>query len=143
MENQKIINLLNHSNNQLSNFATKRYLYSCNKWYISYMWLSKNCGNILKLRTIYKMYNPYKKCFLWYTWKPWYCYVYMYNLIEYSDNFSDTWGSLLLFKRDKASANNANVMINNSTKCKPSYIGRCCKWKSYKCKNSCPNKIVE
>ena len=33
----------------------------------------------------------------------------MYILIEYSDNYSDTSGSLCLFKRDKDPANNANV----------------------------------
>ena len=29
----------------------------------------------------------------------------MYNLIEYSDNYSDTSGSLWQFKRDKVAAN--------------------------------------
>ena len=32
----------------------------------------------------------------------------MYNLIEYSDNYSDTLGSLRSFKRDEMS-NNANM----------------------------------
>ena len=31
----------------------------------------------------------------------------MYNLIEYSDNYSDTSGSLWQFKRDEVPANNA------------------------------------
>ena len=45
-------------------------------------------------------------------------YIYiamlMYNLIEYSDNYSDTSGSLWQFKRDEISANNANFTIDNS-----------------------------
>ena len=32
----------------------------------------------------------------------------MYNLIEYSDNYSDTSRSLWHFKRDKQSMNNGN-----------------------------------
>ena len=37
----------------------------------------------------------------------------MYNLIVYSDNYSDTSGSLWQFKRDEI-ANNANVTVANS-----------------------------
>ena len=37
-----------------------------------------------------------------------------YNLIEYSDNYSDTSGSLRQFKRDEVPANNANLTIDNS-----------------------------
>ena len=37
----------------------------------------------------------------------------MYNLIEYSDNYSDTSGSLWQFKRDEPPANNANLDIVN------------------------------
>ena len=33
----------------------------------------------------------------------------MYNLIEYSDNYSDTSGSLRQFKRDKQNINNGNI----------------------------------
>ena len=33
----------------------------------------------------------------------------MYNLIEYSDNYSDTSGSLWQFKKDDVPANNANL----------------------------------
>ena len=44
-----------------------------------------------------------------------YIAVPMYNLIEYSDNYSDTSGSLWQFKRDKDPANNnANLTIDNS-----------------------------
>ena len=38
----------------------------------------------------------------------------MYNLIEYSDNYSDTSWSLWQFKRDEVPANNADLTINNS-----------------------------
>ena len=38
----------------------------------------------------------------------------MYNLVEYSDNYSDTSGSLWQFKRDEIPANNANFTIDNS-----------------------------
>ena len=37
----------------------------------------------------------------------------MYNLIEYSDNYSDTSGSLWLFKRDEM-INNADVINDNN-----------------------------
>ena len=48
----------------------------------------------------------------------------MYNLIEYSDNYSDTSGSLWRFKRDEI-VNNADVSNNNapSFKHKASIIG--------------------
>ena len=38
----------------------------------------------------------------------------MYNLIEYSANYSDTTRSLWQFKRDDVPANNADLSINNS-----------------------------
>ena len=38
----------------------------------------------------------------------------MNNLIEYSDIYSDTSGSLWQFKRDEAPANNADLSINYS-----------------------------
>ena len=45
-------------------------------------------------------------------------YIYiampMYNLIEYSDNYSDTSGSLRQFKRDEVPANNDDLTIDNS-----------------------------
>ena len=49
----------------------------------------------------------------------------MYNLIEYSDNYSDTSGKLWQFKRDEI-INNAKVTNDNnafSFKCKSSHIG--------------------
>ena len=45
-------------------------------------------------------------------------YIYiampMHNLIEYSDNYSDTSGSLGQFKRDEVPANNADFTVNKS-----------------------------
>ena len=43
----------------------------------------------------------------------------MYNLIEYSDNYNDSSGSLWQFKRDESPMNNAgnplNVALDNTT----------------------------
>ena len=49
----------------------------------------------------------------------------MYNLIEYSDNYSDTSGSLWQFKRDEGPANN-DFTIGNSQffKCKAALVGK-------------------
>ena len=38
----------------------------------------------------------------------------MYNLIEYSDNYSDTSGSLWQFKRDEVLAGNVELTVDNS-----------------------------
>ena len=54
----------------------------------------------------------------------------MYNLIEYSDNYSDSSGSLWQFKRDESPMNDAgnplNVALDNSTsfKYKASVLGK-------------------
>ena len=37
----------------------------------------------------------------------------MYNLIEHSDNYSDTSGSLWQFKRDEVPVNNADLSVDN------------------------------
>ena len=156
METQRIVNLLNSSDNENSKFATK-------KWYIidsesKGNYSHKNpikfltsslesslcdysdayvlvTGNIAVTRTIaaasdepvknnepltaatqvaFKNCAPFKDCrteindtfvdyvdFINIT-------MPMYNLIEYSDNYSDTSGSLWGFKRDEI-VNNANV----------------------------------
>ena len=42
----------------------------------------------------------------------------MYNLIEYSDNYASSSGSLYQFKRDESPANDGNLLnvaLNNST----------------------------
>ena len=50
----------------------------------------------------------------------------MYNLIEYSDNYSDTSGSLWQFKRDEVPADNAELTTDNSQsfKCKAPLLGK-------------------
>ena len=50
----------------------------------------------------------------------------MYNLIEYSDNYSDTSGRLWRFKRDKVPANNTDLTIDNyqSSKYKAALVRR-------------------
>ena len=51
----------------------------------------------------------------------------MYNLTEYSDNYSDTSGSLWQFKRDESNINDINTVLTNdntpSFKYKTSVIG--------------------
>ena len=57
-------------------------------------------------------------------------YIYiampMYNLIEYSDNYSDTSGNLWQFKRDEVPNNNADLIIDNfqSVKYKAALSGK-------------------
>ena len=50
----------------------------------------------------------------------------LYNLIEYSDNYADTLGSLWQFKRDEPPANNADLTASNSdsTKYKAALVGK-------------------
>ena len=54
----------------------------------------------------------------------------MYNLIEYSDNYADSSGSLYQFKRDESPMNDAgnplNVALDNSTsfKYKANLLGK-------------------
>ena len=50
----------------------------------------------------------------------------IYNLIEYSDNYSGTSGSLWQFKRDEVPANNADLTIDNSEsfKYKAALVGK-------------------
>ena len=157
METQKIVNLLNGSENDNSKFATK-------KWYIidsesngSYSqndeikFLTRSIesrlcdysdayilvtGNIIATsnnaatQVVFKNCAPFEKCrteinetfvdetdFINIT-------MPIYNLIEYSDSYSDTSGSLWQFKRDEI-VNNADVSNDNapSFKYKASLIG--------------------
>ena len=50
----------------------------------------------------------------------------MYNLIEYSDNYSDTSESLWQFKRDEVLNNNADLTADNSQlfKYKAIFVGK-------------------
>ena len=43
-----------------------------------------------------------------------YIAMHMYNLIEYSDNYSETSGSLWKFKRNEVPANDINLRIDIS-----------------------------
>ena len=157
METQKIVNLLNGSDNDNSKFATK-------KWYIidsesngnysqndKIKFLTRSVesslcdysdayilvtGNITSTpynaatKVVYKNCAPFEKCrteinetfvdetdFINIT-------MPIYNLIEYSDNYFDTSGSLWQFKRDEIT-NNADVSNDNapSFKSKANLIG--------------------
>ena len=146
MEIQKIVNLLNRSDNDSSKFATK-------KWYIidsesngdysqndqikfltrsiesslcdysdTYILVSGNIAATLNnaaMQVVFKNCAPSEKCrteinetfidetdFINIT-------MPMYNLIEYSDNYSDTSGSSWHFKRDEIT-NNADVSNDNA-----------------------------
>ena len=74
-----------------------------------------------------------------------------YNLIGYSDNDSNTSGSLQQFKRDEVPANNDNLSINNSksVKYKAALVGETADTvinansSVEKHKNSCSIKIFE
>ena len=157
MEAQKIINLLDNTENEYSKFATK-------KWYVID---SESNGNYSKdeeikiftrsiesslcnytdayilvagditatpnaaTQVIFKNCAPFEKCrteinetiideadLINIT-------ISMYNLTEYSDNYSDTSGSLWQFRRDEI-INNADVTNDNnapSFKYKASIIG--------------------
>ena len=49
----------------------------------------------------------------------------MYNLLEYSDNYSDSSGSFYRFRRDEPAENHADVSVGNSSsfKCKSNLLG--------------------
>ena len=70
----------------------------------------------------------------------------LYNLIEYSDNYSDTSGNLWGFKRDEI-VNNANVTNDNnvpSFKYKANLIGTTkTNGTKNRNKNSCTTKIFK
>ena len=158
METEKIVNLLNGTNNDNSKFATK-------KWYIidsasngnysqndeikflttsiesslcdysdAYILVTVNITatpNNAATQVVFKNCPPFEKCrteindvfddetdFINIT-------MPMYNLIEYSDNYSDTSGSLWQFKRDEIT-NNSDVTNDNnapSFKYKANLIG--------------------
>ena len=158
MEAQKIINLLDNTENEYLKFATK-------KWYVidsesngnyskdeeikfltrsiesslcdysdAYILVTGNIAatpNNATKKVVFKNCAPFEKCrteinetfideadFINIT-------MPMYNLIEYSDNYSDTSGSLWQFRRDEI-INNADVTNDNNTlsfKYKASIIG--------------------
>ena len=148
METQKIVNLLNSSDNENSKFATK-------KWYVidseskgvyshedeikfltsslesslcdysdAYILVTGNInvtGGDNNTKVAFKNCAPFKDCrteindtfvdyadFINIT-------MPMYNLIEYSDNYSDTSGSLWQFKRDEQPKENNGNLSDVST----------------------------
>ena len=158
METQKIVNLLNGSDNENSKFATKKWYIIDNESKGNYShenpikFLTKSIesslcdysdvyilvtGNIAATpnnaatQVVFKNYAPFEKCrteikeifvdetdFIKIS-------MPMYNLIEYSDNYSDTSGSFWQFKRDEIT-NNADVTNDNNAplfKYKASLIG--------------------
>ena len=147
METQKIMNLLNDSNNEEYKFATK-------KWYVIDSQTAKdkyNQINSIKFQTesIKSSLCDYSGAFILVTGDiavnanndtyndaikncpPFstckaeindvfideanhiYVAMPMYNLIEYSDNSSDTSGSLWQFKRDEVPTDNVDLTIDN------------------------------
>ena len=181
METQKIVNLLNSSENEYSKFATK-------KWYVidseskgnyshhdpiklltksiesslcdysdAYVLVTGDItvtGGNANTKVAFKNCAPFNKCrteingtfvdeadFISIA-------MPMYNLIECSDNYSDSSGSLWQFKRDKI-ATNPNICNANSSsfKYKSSLIGNLVvdgtNGKKSKTKNSCTIKILD
>ena len=158
METQKIVNLLNGSDNENSKFATKKWYFFdsesngnysplnriklltsslesslCN-YSDAYILVTGNTtvtGGNNNTKVAFKNCAPFEDCrteindtfvdyadFINIT-------MPMYNLIEYSDNYSDTSGSLWDFKRDEI-VNNADVTNDNnapSFKYKANLIG--------------------
>ena len=149
MKTQKIVNLLNGSENDNSKFATifiGNYLQNDEIKFVTrsiesslcdysdaYILVTRNITatpNNTTTQVVFKNCAPFEKCrteinetfvdetdFINIT-------MPMYNLIEYSDNYSDTSGSLWQFKRDEIT-NNADVSNDNapSFKYKANLIG--------------------
>ena len=167
MEAQKIVNLLNDSDNESLKFATR-------KWYIindqnngEYDRGNENDSTIkfeakvikpnlcdfsdayilvtgdikvadvaANTNVVFKSFAPFTRCVTHIndehveTAKNLDIILSMYNLLEYSDNYVDSSGSLYKFKRDESSMNDAenplNVTLDNSTsfKYKASLLGK-------------------
>ena len=147
METKKIINLLNDSSNEESNFATK-------KWYVIDSQTTKGKykqGDAIKFETetiksslcdnsdafilvtgnitvaadndtnvAFKNCAAFSACITKIDEafideaNNIYIVMTMYNLIEYSNSYSDTSGSLWQFKRDEVPGGNPNLSINTS-----------------------------
>ena len=141
METQKIINLLNDSSNEESKFATKKwYVIDSQTTKGKY----KQGDTIkFETETIKSSLCDYSDAFILVTGNitvnaanavnaPFFTcktvindvfldraeHIYipmpMYNLIQYSDSYSDTSASIWQFKRDDVRANNADLTVNNS-----------------------------
>ena len=67
----------------------------------------------------------------------------MDNVIEYSDNYSDTSGSLWEFKRDEVPVNNADLTIDGGSKSfkyKAALLGKTANQKTEKQKKLCKRR---
>ena len=167
METQKIVNLLNDSDNESSRFTTR-------KWYIindqnngqygrgneidstikfetkiikpnlcdysdAYILVTgdvKVAGVAADTNVAFKNGAPFTRCVTHIndehveTAENLDIIMPVYNLIEYSDNYADSSGSLYQFKRDESPMNDAenpnNVALDNSTsfKYKASLLGK-------------------
>ena len=148
METQKIVNLLNSTENEYWKFATKKshvidseskgnYSHENPIKFLTSSLESNLCdysdgyilatGNITveggndNTKVAFKNWAPFRKCrteinktfideadFINIT-------MPMYNLTEYSDNYSDTSGSLWNFKRDEIEGNDDLTVSNSSS----------------------------
>ena len=178
METQRIINLLNNTENEYPKFAIKKWYVidsesKSNYWHENpikfltdslescicnysdaYILLTGNInvvGGNNNTKVAFKNCSPFRKCrteinetfideadFINIT-------IPMYNLIQYSDNYSDTSGSLWQFKRDEIEGNvdltvSTDHIPNNSSSYtyKSSFITN-----RNNCKNSCTTKIFK
>ena len=162
METQKIVNLLNGSDNENLKFATKKWyvidneskgnyshenpikfltsslesnLCDCSDAYILVTGNINITGGDNNTKVVFKNCAPFKDCRTEIndTFVDYADFINiampMYNLIEYSDNYSDTSGSLWQFKRDEIGGDNdltvdAQHIPNNSSsfKYKSSFI---------------------
>ena len=145
METQKIVNLLNGSDNENSKFATK-------KWYVidseskgnyshenpikfltnslesnlcdysdAYILVTGNInvtGGDPNTKVAFKNCAPFKKCRTEIndTFVDYADFINiampMYNLVQHSDNYSDTSGSISQFERDQRPTNNNRAFID-------------------------------
>ena len=154
METQKIINLLDNSENEYSKFAIKKCYIMDSKSKSNYSHQnpirfltnsleSSLCdysdayilvtGNInvtagnANIKVAFKNCAPFEKCRTeineTFVNKADIITMPMYNLIEYSDNYSDTSGSLWNFKRDEIEDADLSIDNTSSFKYKENLIG--------------------
>ena len=172
MKTQKIVSLINYSNNENSKFATKRWYIIVNEangnylldndikfltsslksslcdYCYAYILVTGNItvtGGDANTNVAFKNCVPFKKCRteINETFVDDAQHINiampMYNVIEYSDNYSDTSGSLWQFKRDEIERDvnltvNAQHIPNNLS----SFY-----YRQKQCKNSCTIKILK
>ena len=153
METQKILNLLNGSDNDNSKLTAKKWHINDSETKCNYLsdneinfWTSSLESNLCdyfdayilvtgninitggddNTKVAFKNCVPFKKCRAeineTFVDEAEHINIAMamYHLIEYSDNYSDIWGSLLQFKRDEIEldvdlTNNAQHIPNNSS----------------------------